>query len=85
MLIFEFILVSDRKSGKEKRRERKKEEKKGGERKGRKKERKGEKEEKREFFLVKVRPEQKLPLVVRRAPAAPALAPAADGPEQIYI
>ena len=56
MLIFEFILVSDRKSGKEKRRERKKEEKKGGERKGRKKERKGEKEEKREIFLLNARP-----------------------------
>ena len=34
--------------------------------------------------MVKLRPEQKLPLVVRRAPATPVLTPAADGPEQIY-
>ena len=49
----------------------------------RKRGKKGEKKGKKEIFFVKLRHEQKLPLVLRRTPAETAFVPAADGPEQI--
>ena len=45
-------------------------EKEGKKKKKRRKRGKREKKEKKEIFFVKLRPEQKLPLDVRRAPAA---------------
>ena len=56
MLIFEFILVSDQKSGKEKKGGEKRRKKKEGKEKEEKKKERGKKKKKGRFFLLNARP-----------------------------